>query len=223
MSYLEQAHSHRPGALAGAIVAQGALAALLIVGLKTTVEREIRTGPIRAYNIPESTPKPPPPPPKPQEKTREIARPKTIVPPVPRDLSFSSEQVIETTQWPDSDLIFEIDFPPIGQSPVESGPAASNASGPKPRGNMGRWVTDADYKPRWLREGLSGQIKLDLTIGADGRVADCLIARSSGHAVLDEASCKLLTKRARFEPARDAQGKPARGTFSTTIRWKLPD
>lgn len=60
-------------------------------------------------------------------------------------------------------------------------------------------------------------------MGPDGRVVSCTVTSSSGHADLDAATCSLVSLRARFNPALDANGNPTTGTYSNRIRWVIPD
>jgi protein TonB len=93
----------------------------------------------------------------------------------------------------------------------------------RPKGSLGEWVTDADYRSRWIREGMSGTARFTLAIDPSGRISECTITRSSGHAELDAATCRLIERRARFEPARDGAGNRVAGTYSNAINWKIPD
>jgi len=91
-----------------------------------------------------------------------------------------------------------------------------------PRTNPGSWITQSDYRTRWIAEGLSGTAGFTLKVDARGRVSDCTITGSTGHAVLDGATCRLLTRRARFNPARDSGGGKISGRYSGTISWEIP-
>ena len=62
-----------------------------------------------------------------------------------------------------------------------------------------------------------------MVVGSDGRVDACEITRSSGNAELDAATCKNVTRRARFEPATNGDGQKVVGSYSSTVRWQLPD
>jgi TonB family protein len=104
-------------------------------------------------------------------------------------------------------------------APVDAGTLSSAA----PAGNPGSWVTTNDYPSRALRDGRQGVTAFRLTIDAEGRVADCLITASSGHRDLDDATCGALTKRARFEPARDASGAPITGSWANRVHWQIPE
>ena len=58
---------------------------------------------------------------------------------------------------------------------------------------------------------------------ADGRVSGCTITGSSGYSALDAATCALVIKRAKFQPARGGEGEPVAGSYSNAIDWQLPD
>jgi protein TonB len=83
--------------------------------------------------------------------------------------------------------------------------------------------TAADYPPEAIRNHWEGIVVADLTISVEGRPATCQIAQSSGHKVLDDATCDLIMHRAVFTPAKDAAGNPTTDTFRTPpITWRLP-
>ena len=114
----------------------------------------------------------------------------------------------------------EIVLPPM---PVPPAPLpAYEGKGAVPRGNPGAWVTPDDYPSRELRMGNEGLTRFRLEIGADGRVTDCTITASSGHPGLDEAACRLVTRRARFEAATGADGAKTAGRYENAIRWQIP-
>lgn len=107
---------------------------------------------------------------------------------------------------------------PFASAPVTPG-AAQNAS---PRGASRSWVTDDDYPPAALRSGAAGTVGYRLDIGADGRVTNCTVTASSGNSLLDDATCSLIKRRARFEPARDDAGNVVAATFSDRFTWRIP-
>ena len=90
-----------------------------------------------------------------------------------------------------------------------------------PNGLPGLFSGD-DYPAEALRSGEEGTSKLDITITPLGRIGKCVVTASSGSALLDNASCTVLTERARYAPARDAKGQPTSVTESRSIRWLLP-
>ena len=91
-----------------------------------------------------------------------------------------------------------------------------------PTGNPGEWVTSNDYPTKALREEAAGVTAFRLTIGTGGMVAGCAITASSGSQELDDATCQLITQRALFSPARNANGEPVTGQYSNRVRWVLP-
>jgi protein TonB len=82
-------------------------------------------------------------------------------------------------------------------------------------------MTIEDYPAEALRNGWEGDVRVDLTIGVAGRVTNCRVLQSSGHSVLDDATCRIFTARARFRPATDPSGKPIEDHFQTHINWQL--
>ena len=80
----------------------------------------------------------------------------------------------------------------------------------------------ADYPLATLSAGEHGSADVKLQISQEGRVRGCTVVKSSGSTTLDLTTCSILKRRARFTPARDAQGRPTDDTYLTTIVWKLP-
>lgn len=93
--------------------------------------------------------------------------------------------------------------------------------GAKPR-NIESWFSYDDYPDAAVKAGEQGYVTVSFSIGLDGRMADCTVVRSSGYPRLDAIPCKVLTKRARFTPAKDATGAPmaTRGTTSMSFYTK---
>lgn len=77
-------------------------------------------------------------------------------------------------------------------------------------------IRDSDYPRSASRAGATGTVIVHLSVGPDGRVGGCRVARSSGSADLDEATCRLARQRFRYRPALDPQGRPV----ADTVGWK---
>lgn len=58
-----------------------------------------------------------------------------------------------------------------------------------------------------------------LTIAPDGTIVACEIVRSSGSRALDDEVCRLLRTDSRFEPGRNAAGKPVTATFQSRVTF----
>lgn len=112
-------------------------------------------------------------------------------------------------------------FPTPTPAPAPAPGVAPRAA--RPKGNPGLWVSTSDYPTAGLRGELEGLVKVRLTIGTDGKPSDCTVTASSGHDVLDEATCAKLLRRARFDPASDQTGAKVTGTWNTAVRWDIPD
>lgn len=93
----------------------------------------------------------------------------------------------------------------------------------RPANKPGAWVTQDDYSPADIRGERQGTARFTLTIGTDGKVASCVIVQSTGFASLDAATCKFVSRRARFEPALDDGGSPIAGSYTGSIRWVIPE
>jgi len=76
-----------------------------------------------------------------------------------------------------------------------------------------------DY-PKSSRELRIGQsVTIVLTVGPDGLVRNCRVARPSPDAEADAITCRLATSRFRFRPALDAAGNPVTGKYAWRQRW----
>jgi protein TonB len=107
-----------------------------------------------------------------------------------------------------------------GSGPGGGGSAGDGAGrGTAPRQIAGT-ITRRDY-PRALQrsEVPIETINLQFTIGTDGYVRDCKILKSSGSALLDQHTCRLYESRYRYQPARDAAGRPEQVTVRATRSW----
>jgi protein TonB len=228
MTYVSANRRPNAAALTGAFGIPGAFGALLIVGLAVTVTPAPQRPNPEARNITD-IPLPPPPPPTPDKPTSDAKTTTTTTtttatptPPTPFPVDLGKGDPVNT---------FPIDGNPVTTGPVEfgiPGPSPSAASlydpvGAKAKGNPAKWITNDDYRPRWIQEELSGTARFTLQIDARGKVTGCTITRSTGHPALDTATCDLVSKRARFDAARDGNGKPVAGSYSNSVRWSIPE
>ena len=112
------------------------------------------------------------------------------------------------------------------QAPANSIAAAGFASlaaiEAKPQGNPGRWIAISDYPRDALRNDREGTTEFRLTVDTNGRVQNCEITVSSGYPDLDEATCKAMERRARFDAAKDSNGQKVQGSFASKVSWKIP-
>lgn len=148
----------------------------------------------------------PPPPP----KKVELPPPPPVAPPPKINVSVAPPPIqTVTTPPPPAPIVLA---PPAPAPPPPPKPAT-------PRNDPGSWATPNDYPSRALREERTGTTGFRVTIDDNGRVASCSITSSSGHADLDEATCKFVTRRARFRKPSDGYGT----VYSNRVRWVIPD
>lgn len=96
------------------------------------------------------------------------------------------------------------------------------AKGPQPAGDPGSWVTPDDYPREALVKGAQGIVGFMLDVDSAGRVSTCTLTQSSGILDLDQATCALISARALFSPARDAQGGTMPGRYRSRVKWVVP-
>lgn len=82
-------------------------------------------------------------------------------------------------------------------------------------------IREQDYPRDALESRKEGLVGLRFTVGANGRVTDCAVARSSGVPSLDGATCRLIIKRFRYRPARDASGRPVAEVVTGDHDWVI--
>ena len=218
MAYAHTHNSRQNALTLGAVAAlHGVLGYVLVTGLAANgFIPEIATV-FEANNIPIDAPVPTPPPQVEQkERTQPDVQPQltAAIPTININTAPARLPPIEAL-IPPTDPIERIAPPAPPETP------RFTPEGAKARNNPGTWVTENDYSSSAIRQGLEGVARVSLTIGADGRVTGCQITGSSGHEELDAATCQLVTKRARFEPARNENGDKVGGTYSSAVRWRI--
>jgi protein TonB len=107
---------------------------------------------------------------------------------------------------------FAAAIPAFAQTPGQT--AAQNAS---------NWdVFLKLYPPRALAAREEGAVGFKVAIDTKGAVTQCEVTHSSGHPLLDQETCNLITLHADFGPEQGLSGSQVR-TREGMIAWKLPD
>jgi TonB family protein len=106
---------------------------------------------------------------------------------------------------------------------VDQAPAAEPGEPVEPARLRSGSIGHDDYPPGALRRGDQGAVSVEFTAAANGRVEDVKVVRSSGSADLDEATCRIIERRFRYAPARDARGEPVPQKVAQTVRWQLDE
>ena len=112
--------------------------------------------------------------------------------------------------------------PPIQIIEVQPpGPWVKIAKAPEPLVSLHLYFTPADYPAAALETRQQGKVGMVLQISPQGRVVGCSVTQSSGHALLDAVSCRVLVLRSRWSPALDEKGNKVFGFYSHDVTWKL--
>jgi protein TonB len=222
MSYLDQAHDprRRAAALATTAAVHAALGVAVVTGLTVAGYTPIDTyDPIVQFPVEQDPPEPTPPAPQPDDPVVTLPKapePPLVLQPAPgplvKPLETTELALDETSRLPD----------PVATLTPRPQPSFT----PKravPSNNSAGWISNDDYPRRALIDHAEGAVAYRLVIGTTGRVSSCELTRPSGHRALDDATCRLIASRARFEPATDETGAKVIGTFTGSVRWEIPE
>lgn len=91
------------------------------------------------------------------------------------------------------------------------------------KANLALFFSTDDYPVEAIRREEQGTTAFRVEISRRGYVSDCVVTSSSGSKALDDATCDIVKSRARYEPARDEEGKRIPGQDTGRIRWELPE
>lgn len=214
MTYVAATTSRQRVATIGAVaILHAGLGYVLVTGLSASFVREIPAI-FQARSIP-------------AEKKDDVKAPlpprQPDRPPIRQDMDRT---LVITTAMP-----LEFTLPPLtgpGTGPALI-PLAPSIDPPAallpalPRTDPTSWIGQEDYPTRAIRDGREGTARFELTIDSAGKVSSCRITASSGHADLDAATCRLVSDRARFKPAKDGNGNKVTGHYAHAVRWDIPD
>jgi periplasmic protein TonB len=217
MSYAQRKEisGNRTLAIIFVVIIQFAIGYAIVTGLAYNVIKKTVQD-LKTFDVEEQPPPPekPPPPPKDMPKVP----PPPMIPPSLVQLK-APEPPIQTVTTPN--------IPPVAP-PVMAPPRP--APPPPPRQSQARSLTGSlqglissdDYPPSALDNNEQGSVQVTLTIGPSGRVTGCSPSGGAS-STLKSATCRLLTSRARFSPAQDANGNPTTSSYSQTIVWRIAE
>ena len=219
MSYAErkQMSSNRTAALVVVGLIHLILGYVLVTGLALNVMKEAVED-LKTFDVEEEPPPPEEEPPPPENQPQTPPPPQVAAPP-PLVRTPMQVPTIQATPNP----------PPFVPTPVyRPAPPAPPAPPPVRRvepqsvsGNLQGLFRESDYPSSALDNEEQGTVSVSLNIGPNGRVSNCSVTGSSGSRTLDSATCRVLSSRAKFTPARDSSGNPTSGTFRQRITWRL--
>ena len=220
MAYADQGMSSRR---ITAIVVVALLHALLGYAFVTGLALNVATSVIedlKTFDVEEAPPPPPEEPPPPPEQVEAPPPPVVSPPPIVRTPTIIAPPVTTVRVAPPPVITPQAPVapPPPPPPPV---PTVSKAAGA--RGNPADWITNNDYPSSAIRDEAEGVSGIAWDINEQGRVENCVVTATSGNSALDEAACRLITRRGRYTAALDQNGQPIRSKQSRRVRWQLPE
>lgn len=78
------------------------------------------------------------------------------------------------------------------------------------------------YPPRALAAGEQGDVTFRAEYDRKGSILGCEVTQSSGFKRLDEETCELIVKHARFKPELLNAGKRIDGVQLGVVEWRIP-
>jgi TonB family protein len=90
----------------------------------------------------------------------------------------------------------------------------------KPAGSPGDWLSSSDYPAGSLMMGHNGLVQFRLDVDAAGKVAGCFVLARTNPDDFADVTCRAVARRAKLEPALDAQGKPIRSYYVQKVHWR---
>ena len=208
MSYLDQPQmsTRKMVAIVLVVILHAFLGYAFMTGLAYNVVKKVVVD-LKTFDVNEAAPPPPPPPP-----DIDLPPPPVAAPPPLVQLNNPPPPIVQVAPPP----------PVVAPPPPPAPPPVIQPIRASPRGKMQDLVTADDYPSASLRNNEEGVTRYRLDVGADGKVVACTVTGSSGHPALDDASCRLLTRRARFNPAKDSSGQAVGSVWSQSVRWQIP-
>lgn len=84
-----------------------------------------------------------------------------------------------------------------------------------------KWLRASDYPESALRGGHNGVVQFRVDVDPNGAIAGCHVLARTEPDDFADFTCKLVTRRGKFEPALDAAGRPTRSYFITRVQWQV--
>lgn len=205
-------NTHHPGEAVPKVLLVVVAHAILAYALITSIAHKTIKLPQVIEDVMLIAPEVPPPPPPPESKPLpQVAPPEAYRPPVEVEVPPPVAPV-ETIQ---TAVLTELPPPSTLQASATANPAPT---GMRTAVMAGGCATPA-YPAQAARNGETGTVLLALLIGADGKVSDARVTKSSGSAVLDKAARSALSL-CKFLPAT-VDGVATSGWSAISYVWKL--
>lgn len=212
--------------MAATLAIHAVIAAGLLWGLSIDASPPEAASELRAVTIDFEPPPPPPPPPAAQANRRtgnppgpEGAKGEAL----PREAPEAALPLAVAPAAPaagegrDASAGAGIQGSGMGAGGSGAGDGGGGAGSPARR--IAGALRDSDYPREAEAQRMAGTVGISFRVHTDGQVDRCTVARSSGHALLDDLTCRLFTARYRFRPATNSRGEAVETTLQTNFTW----
>lgn len=219
MSYAQRKEIGGNRTLAIILVAliQFGLGYAIVTGLAYNVIKKA-TENLKTFDVEQQPPPPEPPPPPPKDMPK--VPPPPVTPPPLVQVNTPPPPTIQTITAPTPPPIPQVVPAPPAPAPPPAPHKVQSAVSAK--GSLTSLFSADDYPAAAQAAGAQGTAQATITIGPDGRVTGCEITRSTGNSSLDQATCNIIRRRAKYVPAKDSNGNSTSDTLQTPpITWRL--
>jgi protein TonB len=197
-----------------AIVVGGLMYAIVTGLAYNVIKKSVQD--LKTFDVEETPPPPEQPPPPPKDMPKVPPPPMTPPPLVRMNAPEPPIAVVESPVIPPV-------APPIMAPPRPAPPPAPRQSQARSlTGSLQGLFSGDDYPASALDNNEQGSVTVSLTIGPSGRVTGCTPSGGAS-ATLKQATCRIVSARARFSPAQDESGNPTTSSYSQTIRWQIAE
>jgi len=86
--------------------------------------------------------------------------------------------------------------------------------------DVASWFSADDYPAEAQKKGVEGNTTFEVDVNMEGNPTACRIRKSSGSALLDQTTCDIVLKKAKFKPAM-RRGEAVPGRYSNMASWRL--
>lgn len=86
----------------------------------------------------------------------------------------------------------------------------------------GQWLDPSKYPAKARQSGEQGSVKVAVAVTAKGLASSCNVIMPGRLKTLEPHTCNTIMTKARFSPARDANGRDVATIQNFVIQWSLP-
>jgi len=221
----------RAKAIGAVIAVHAGLAAIILTGLNvrmvSQVVERLQTFDIRVP--PPPPPEPPPPASRPHQVKHEAGAPAKKAEATP--VVAPRPKLPVQSPIPAAPVAGRGNAPSSGAALSGTGTGAGGSgNGPGGGGDYSKYtparrisrIPDREYRNLAASGLQSGTVGVMIKVNTDGSVSNCRVARSSGSRAADSLMCQLTLRYIRFQPARDANGRPVAQDVTFFPNWWRP-